>query len=144
MQELTQWLSEYGENHRHPINQKISKVSIPGTFLSLVGLIWSIPSLSFSGLTLNWVWVAAIPLAIFYFKLSLSVSLMMLGFFLACVSLVWSLDILELPVLLVSILVLILSGIIQFVGYEIEGKRPSLIEYIGFILVGPIWVFRHK
>lgn len=80
----------------------------------------------------------------FYFKLSLSVSLMMLGFFLACVSLVWSLDILELPVFLVSILVLTLSGIIQFVGYEIEGKRPSLREYIGFILIGPIWVFRHK
>lgn len=97
MRDLTQWLSDYGESHQNPVNQKIHKVAVPGIFLSIVGLIWSIPSISFFGFTLNWVWVAMLPVMIFYFKLSLSVFLMMLGFTLACISLIWSLEILQAP-----------------------------------------------
>ncbi|WP_341664805.1 Mpo1-like protein [Vibrio sp.] len=144
MQDLRKWLSDYGEIHQNPINQRINKVAVPSIFLSLVGLIWTIPSLSLFGQTLNWVWVAAIPIVIFYIKLSLSVFLMMLGFSLACISLVWSLDILQLPVFLISMVVLALSGGLQFIGYKIEGKQPPFKEYILFVLIGPIWVFRHK
>ncbi|WP_159650671.1 Mpo1 family 2-hydroxy fatty acid dioxygenase [Vibrio atypicus] len=144
MRDLTQWLSDYGDSHQNPINQKIHKVAVPGIFISVVGLIWSIPSVSFYGYTLNWVWVAAIPVWAFYFKLSLSVFLMMLGFTLASISLVWSLDIMQLPVLLISLSMFASLWLLQFIGHKIEGKKPSFFDDLAFLLIGPIWVFRQR
>ncbi|MCG9681297.1 DUF962 domain-containing protein [Vibrio sp. Isolate23] len=144
MRDLTQWLSDYGESHQNPVNQKIHKVAVPGIFLSIVGLIWSIPSISFFGFTLNWVWVAMLPVMIFYFKLSLSVFLMMFGFTLACISLIWSLEILQAPVLLVSLILFAVLWMLQFIGHKIEGKKPSFFEDLLFLLIGPVWVFRQK
>jgi len=144
MRDLTQWLNDYGASHQDPVNQKLHKVSVPGIFLSVVGLLWAIPSVSIFGFTLNWVYLAIIPVMIFYFRLSLSVFLMMLGFTLACISLIWSLDILQLPVLFISSSLLILLWLMQFIGYKIEGRKPSFWDNFWFILVGPIWVFRHK
>ncbi|NOH62388.1 Mpo1-like protein [Vibrio sp. RE88] len=144
MRDLTQWLSDYGESHQNPVNQKIHKVAVPGIFLSIVGLIWSIPSISLLGFTLNWVWIVMLPVMIFYFKLSLSVFLMMLGFTLACISLIWSLEILQAPVLLVSLILFAVLWMLQFIGHKIEGKKPSFFEDLLFLLIGPVWVFRQK
>lgn len=144
MKNLTQWLVAYGESHQNPINQKIHKVAVPGIFLSVVGLIWSLPSLELYGLRLNWVWVAALPVMMFYFRLSLSVFIMMLGFLLACIALIWSLEIMRAPVLLVSIALFAVLWIAQFIGHKIEGKKPSFFEDIQFLLIGPIWVFRKR
>ncbi|MEH0665136.1 DUF962 domain-containing protein [Vibrio scophthalmi] len=144
MKNLTQWLAAYGESHQNPINQKIHKVAVPGIFLSVVGLIWSLPSLELYGLRLNWVWVAALPVMMFYFRLSLSVFIMMLGFLLACIALIWSLEIMRAPVLLVSIALFAVLWIAQFIGHKIEGKKPSFFEDIQFLLIGPIWVFRKR
>lgn len=144
MRDLTQWLSDYGDSHQNPINQKIHKVAVPGIFISVVGLIWSIPSVSFYGYTLNWVWIAVIPVWAFYFKLSLSVFLMMLGFTLASISLVWSLELMQLPVLLISLSMFASLWLLQFIGHKIEGKKPSFFDDLAFLLIGPIWVFRQR
>jgi uncharacterized membrane protein YGL010W len=37
--------------------------------------------------------------------------------------------------------IFIISWIFQFVGHKIEGKKPSFIEDLLFLLVGPVWVF---
>ena len=144
MRDLSQWLSDYGESHQNPVNQKIHKVAVPGIFLSIVGLIWSIPPISLLGYTLNWVWIAMLPVMVFYFKLSLSVFLMMLGFTLACISLIWSLEILQAPVLLVSLVLFAVLWMLQFIGHKIEGKKPSFFDDLFFLLIGPVWVFRQK
>ncbi|TOI55682.1 hypothetical protein CGI58_08995 [Vibrio parahaemolyticus] len=142
MRALSDWLEAYGESHQNPINQKIHKIAVPGIYLSVVGLIWSIPQLSILGFQLNWVWFAVIPVWVFYFRLSLSVFMMMLGYTLACISLIWSLEILELPVLHISMLLFGALWILQFIGHKIEGKKPSFFEDLQFLLIGPIWVFR--
>lgn len=144
MKDLTQWLSEYGESHQNPINQKIHKVAVPGIFLSVVGLIWSIPSIELFGLSLNWVWVAALPVMVFYFRLSLSVFLMMLGFTLACIALVWSIELMQVSIFLFSLTLFAILWLFQFIGHKIEGKKPSFFEDLQFLLIGPIWVFRKQ
>ena len=144
MKDLTQWLSEYGESHQNPINQKIHKVAVPGIFLSVVGLIWSIPSIELFGLSLNWVWVAAFPVMVFYFRLSLSVFLMMLGFTLACIALVWSIELMQVSIFLFSLTLFSILWLFQFIGHKIEGKKPSFFEDLQFLLIGPIWVFRKQ
>ncbi|USD43040.1 DUF962 domain-containing protein [Vibrio sp. SCSIO 43135] len=144
MRSLSEWLSAYGESHQNSINQKIHKVAVPGIFLSIVGLIWSIPSLTLLGVTINWIWVVSIPVLAFYFRLSLSVFLMMLGFTLACIGLIWSMTLMKLPVLSISVVMFVVLWVFQFIGHKIEGKKPSFFEDVQFLLIGPIWVFRKQ
>lgn len=144
MRDLSQWLADYGESHQNPINQKIHKVAVPGIFLSVVGLIWSIPPIALYGVILNWVWVVAVPVLIFYFKLSLSVFIMMLGFILACISLIWSIELMQAPVFLVSLVLFAVLWMLQFIGHKIEGKKPSFLDDVMFLLIGPVWVFRKR
>lgn len=144
MRDLTQWLRDYGESHQNPINKKIHTVAVPGIFLSVVGLIWSIPSLSLHGISLNWVWIAFLPVMFFYLKLSISVFLMMLGFTLACISLVWSLELLGVPVFMLSLITFAALWMLQFIGHKIEGKKPSFFDDLIYLLIGPVWVFRKR
>ena len=142
MKDLSQWLDEYGKNHQNPINQKIHKVAVPGIYVSIVGFFWSLPSLAMFGISVNWVWLASLPVLIFYLRLSLSVFLMMLGFTLACISLVWCLELMQVPVLMTSLGCFFCLWCLQFIGHKIEGRKPSFVEDVKFLLIGPIWVFR--
>jgi uncharacterized membrane protein YGL010W len=40
----------------------------------------------------------------------------------------------------VAIAVFVLAWIGQFVGHRIEGKKPSFVEDLRFLLVGPAWL----
>ncbi|ASJ40611.1 DUF962 domain-containing protein [Vibrio vulnificus] len=145
MRSLEQWLDAYGESHQNSTNQKIHTFAVPGIFFSIVALIWSLPSLPLPVLSLNWVWVVALPVWWFYYRLSLSVFLMMLGYTLASIALAWSVELLGIPLAEMAVGLLIVLWIFQFVGHKIEGKKPSFFEDLKFLLIGPVWVFmRHK
>ncbi|ADV88530.1 putative PRS2 protein [Vibrio vulnificus YJ016] len=145
MRSLEQWLDAYGESHQNSTNQKIHTFAVPGIFFSIVALIWSLPSLPLPVLSLNWVWVAALPVWWFYYRLSLSVFLMMLGYTLASIALAWSVELLGLPLAEMAVGLFVVLWIFQFVGHKIEGKKPSFFEDLKFLLIGPVWVFmRHK
>ncbi|HDY7787394.1 TPA: DUF962 domain-containing protein [Vibrio vulnificus] len=145
MRSLEQWLDAYGESHQNSTNQKIHTFAVPGIFFSIVALIWSLPSLPLAALSLNWVWVAALPVWWFYYRLSLSVFLMMLGYTLASIALAWSVELLGLPLAEMAVGLFVVLWIFQFVGHKIEGKKPSFFEDLKFLLIGPVWVFmRHK
>ncbi|EIU7611406.1 DUF962 domain-containing protein [Vibrio vulnificus] len=145
MRSLEQWLDAYGESHQNSTNQKIHTFAVPGIFFSIVALIWSLPSLPLPVLSLNWVWIAALPVWWFYYRLSLSVFLMMLGYTLASIALAWSVELLGMPLAEMAVGLFIVLWILQFVGHKIEGKKPSFFEDLKFLLIGPVWVFmRHK
>ncbi|EWS68126.1 hypothetical protein JS84_07305 [Vibrio vulnificus] len=145
MRSLEQWLDAYGESHQNSTNQKIHTFAVQGIFFSIVALIWSLPSLPLPVLSLNWVWVAALPVWWFYYRLSLSVFLMMLGYTLASIALAWSVELLGLPLAEMAVGLFVVLWIFQFVGHKIEGKKPSFFEDLKFLLIGPVWVFmRHK
>ncbi len=144
MRALSEWLKAYGESHQNPINRKIHTIAVPGMYLSVVGFIWSIPQLTIAGLQVNWVWLAVIPVWIFYFRLSLSVFMMMLGYTLACIGLIWSMQVLQLPILHISIVLFGVLWMLQYIGHKIEGTEPSFYEDLKFLLIGPIWVFRKQ
>ncbi|EIV8479720.1 DUF962 domain-containing protein [Vibrio vulnificus] len=145
MRSLEQWLDAYGESHQNSTNQKIHTFAVPGIFFSIVALIWSLPSLPLPVLSLNWVWVVALPVWWFYYRLSLSVFLMMLGYTLASIALAWSVELLGMPLAEMAVGLFIVLWIFQFVGHKIEGKKPPFFEDLKFLLIGPVWVFmRHK
>ncbi|MCJ2377683.1 DUF962 domain-containing protein [Vibrio sp. ZSDZ34] len=144
MRNLEQWLNAYAESHTHKTNRKIHKVAVPGIYLSIVGLIWSIPPLVIGTISINWVWLALFPVLMFYSVLSRSVLFQMALFSFACLAIITFMARMQWPVLTISIALFVVLWVCQFIGHKIEGKKPSFFEDILFLLIGPIWVFRQK
>jgi uncharacterized membrane protein YGL010W len=40
----------------------------------------------------------------------------------------------------IALIIFAISWVIQFVGHEIEGKKPSFLKDIQFLLIGPAWL----
>ncbi|EKO3397941.1 DUF962 domain-containing protein [Vibrio fluvialis] len=141
MRTLNQWLDAYAVSHQNPINKRIHRVAVPGIYLSIVGLIWSLPAVPLMEWRVDCIWLVAVPVLGFYYRLSMTVFLMMLGFTLACIGLAWSVELMALPLLPLSLALFVLLWIAQFVGHKIEGKKPSFLSDLQFLLIGRIWVF---
>ena len=45
-----------------------------------------------------------------------------------------------LPLVQVCLAVFVLAWAGQFVGHKIEGKKPSFLKDLQFLLVGPMWL----
>ncbi len=86
---------------------------------------------------LNWAAAAAIPVLLFYLQLSFSLFAGMAG--LTALGLAfchqW-----QGPLLWPAVAAFVLLWIAQFVGHKIEGKRPSFLADLQFLLIGPAWV----
>jgi uncharacterized membrane protein YGL010W len=44
------------------------------------------------------------------------------------------------PLWSTALVIFVLAWIGQFVGHKIEGEKPSFLEDIQFLLVGPAWL----
>ena len=142
-----QWFSEYAESHQNHTNQRIHFICVPVIFFSIVGLFMSIPRemlINITGsdhlLLSNWAIVAMLLPAVFYLRLSLSVFIQMITF--AAVCMIGNFLLSEhLDLLWVSLILFALAWIGQFYGHHIEGKKPSFLKDLQFLLIGPAWVF---
>ncbi|MGB1203780.1 MAG: Mpo1-like protein, partial [Alloalcanivorax venustensis] len=43
MRDLSTFLHDYGDSHRHPVNQWVHIFCVPAIFVSTLGLFWLIP-----------------------------------------------------------------------------------------------------
>lgn len=143
MRSFNQWMSEYGVSHTNPTNQFIHKICVPLIMLSVVGLIWSlpIPEVFQSIPYLNWATVFVAACLIFYLTLNV---LMFFGMLLLTLAMCWiCIQLEKMGILLqVSIIIFVVSWIAQFYGHKIEGKKPSFLKDLAFLLIGPLWVLR--
>ncbi len=131
-------MDEYGVDHTHPTNKLIHKICVPLIMFSIIGILWSLPRWN----SINWALVLIIPTLLFYISLKKTVMLvlMIIQTFLMC----WISAVLygQGILLEVSITVFILAWIGQFVGHKIEGRKPSFLQDLSFLLIGPLWVNR--
>jgi len=90
----------------------------------------------------NLAFVLVILAMIYYLMLSWRLAL---GMLLLSVVMLSGVDFLyQLNILLeVSISIFVVAWIGQFIGHFIEGKRPSFLEDMRFLLIGPLWVLAH-
>jgi uncharacterized membrane protein YGL010W len=77
----------------------------------------------------------------YYVSLSGPLTLGMLFFSALCLALANFLD-LTFPGYLwgISLGVFIIAWIIQFYGHKIEGKKPSFLKDVQFLMIGPAWL----
>lgn len=145
---LQHLLEEYGESHQNATNKSIHWICVPAIFWSIVALLYSIPNSLlielFGAHSLsNWAVVAMIPVLIYYFYLSVSATAGMLIFIYSCLFLS---EILlhysPVPLWTIAITVFVIAWIGQFYGHSIEGKKPSFLKDIQFLLIGPVWLLK--
>jgi uncharacterized membrane protein YGL010W len=92
---------------------------------------------------LNWATIAIVLSIVYYFSLSATLGLgaaIGLGIMAYIVS--W-LDTLAWPLWATCLVIFVIAWIGQFIGHAIEGKRPSFMKDIQFLLIGPIWLLGH-
>ncbi len=147
MRKIDELLSEYGESHQNETNKAIHWLCVPLIFFSIVGLLASIPSShvqSFLGIGnpyANWAGVVLILVIVYYVSLSIPLSIGMMLFGALCLMAAHLIDASTLaPLWLVSVIIFVLAWITQFYGHKIEGKKPSFLKDIQFLLIGPAWL----
>ncbi len=123
-------LAQYGESHQNHTNELIHFVCVPVIVFTLLGLVWAIHPLAAVAV--------AVASLVYYFQLSRPFGvgmLIMAAFFLGLLNLMP-----QQAVLPMSIAIFVLAWIGQFIGHKIEGKKPSFLDDLRFLLVGPLFV----
>jgi uncharacterized membrane protein YGL010W len=77
---------------------------------------------------------------VFYFSLSTSIFLGMLVVSLLMYLAVLGLASLDVPLWASSLALFIAAWLGQFYGHRVEGKKPSFLKDLQFLLVGPAWL----
>jgi len=141
MKTYQQWMDEYGVSHKNPTNQFVHKICVPLIMFSVLGMLWVIPVPASWPELLNFSTIAAALALAFYFSLH---PMMGLGMSVqAAVMLTLCHFIAPSGQLLFwSIGIFVLAWIGQFWGHKVEGKKPSFLQDLVFLLIGPLWVMR--
>lgn len=130
MRTIDTLLAQYGESHRNHVNEWVHIVCVPLIVFSLLGLLWSAhPSVALLG---------SILALYYYYKLSRPFAAGMLAMLAAMLGLLLLMP--GLTIVPVSLALFVLAWIGQFIGHQIEGKKPSFLDDVRFLLVGPLFV----
>jgi uncharacterized membrane protein YGL010W len=149
MRKIDALLAEYGESHQNPTNKLIHWICVPIIFWTVTALLWSVqfPGVTFKnlGTSLNLAMIAMLLVLIYYARLSFSLALGMLVFGAVCLGICLGLHQFLLsrrliPLPLLALIIFVIAWIFQFIGHKIEGKKPSFLKDLQFLLIGPAWL----
>jgi uncharacterized membrane protein YGL010W len=146
MRTVQQWFDEYRESHSHPRNELLHILCVPPIVMTVIGFIWSIPVPdAFSEVSpwLNWATIVVGLAVIYYFTLSIKLGFGAALGLIALLCIVRWLDTLAWPLWLTCLVIFVVGWVGQFIGHAIEGKRPSFMKDIQFLLIGPLWLLSH-
>lgn len=144
MRKIDLLLEEYGSSHKNETNKTIHWICVPLIMFSLFGVIWQIPNPSFFSMIsdeLNWVSLSLLAALIYYMQLS---KWMFIGFVPVTMAIYFGNKYFaQFGVsahLIISLSIFVLAWIGQFYGHKIEGKKPSFLKDVQFLLIGPAWL----
>ena len=152
MRKIDALLDEYAVSHQTKLNIAIHYVCVPLIFFSLIGLLASIPMPESIGGIFP---VALAPYAhfgtlvillglIYYLRLSIVLFLSMLVFSAIVLFSIHQIAVLQIaPLWMLMLSVFIISWIGQFIGHNHEGKKPSFLKDLQFLMIGPAWTMSH-
>lgn len=140
--EVDRWLGNYAEDHRNPTNVLIHWICVPSILWTVIAALWVIPVPSLLGRPGLWAGVAMFFALAFYLRLSRTLGLAMFLVFVV-LGVITELLYRELGaanLLYLAIGIFVAAWIAQFVGHHIEGKRPSFLTDLAYLLIGPAWI----
>ncbi|MFZ4633308.1 MAG: DUF962 domain-containing protein [Saprospiraceae bacterium] len=136
---IQQLLDAYGESHQNPTNKLVHWICVPSILFSLAGLLYAIPFPADKTVLFNWAAVAFAAALVYYLRLSFS---MFLGFLPIALGMLWAWHALAAHGIgaWAALGIFVLAWIGQFWGHQIEGKKPSFLQDVQFLLIGPAWL----
>ena len=145
MKSINEWLNAYGESHQNSINKLIHWFCVPLITFTLLGLLslanwqFNINENTYKISLATFLFLIAI---LFYIRLSITITIGMSIFTGASLFYINILENTFTTSLLIKyyFTVFTIAWIGQFIGHKIEGKKPSFIEDIQFLLIGPAWL----
>ena len=140
--EVDRWIGNYSEDHRNPTNILIHWICVPLIVWSVVAALWTIPVPTAIGRAGLWAGVAMFASLVFYLRLSKPLAFGMLAVYVVMGLIAEALfrSIAPRGLLLVAIIVFVLAWIAQFIGHNIEGRRPAFMTDLVYLLIGPVWI----
>lgn len=146
MRTMQDWLDAYAVSHQNKTNKAIHFICVPLIVFSVVGLLMAIPNgflKSITGISsdlfANWAVLALLPTMVFYFRLSVKMGILILSFLSLCI--LGNHQVASFyPLWQSSLIVFIGAWIGQFYGHKLEGAKPSFIDDLKFLLIGPAWI----
>jgi uncharacterized membrane protein YGL010W len=139
---MQDWLDSYSNDHRNPVNQVFHWCCVPPIVWSVIALLWTVPVPQMWLRPGAWA-VAAMVLAFYwYWKRSRMLALALLVAF-AALGLLTNflyarLGAADLRWLAVGVFVVAWIG--QFIGHKFEGRKPSFLTDLAYLLIGPAWL----
>lgn len=152
MRKIDSLLSEYGESHQTQFNKRIHYVCVPAIFFSLIGLLACIPIGSFlNDFAPNWMvsynhlgTLVAVFGLLYYLRLSFVLFIGMLLFSVLVLYGIQLIDDLDVaPLWLIMLAIFVVAWVFQFIGHNHEGKKPSFLKDLQFLMIGPAWTMSH-
>jgi uncharacterized membrane protein YGL010W len=144
MRQIEQLLDTYGESHQNPTNKFIHWFCVPAIVFSGFGMLYAIPFPIDRSIFLNWAAVGLFMAMIYYLRLSLGLAT---GLFFVCAAILWGNNALfnwvernNGQMVKACFIIFFIAWVGQFIGHKIEGKKPSFIDDVQYLLVGPAWL----
>ncbi|GAA0250476.1 DUF962 domain-containing protein [Rhodanobacter caeni] len=142
MRTMQDWLDSYSRDHQNPTNQVFHWLCVPPIVWSVIALLWTIPvpasfarpgawSVLVMVLAFYWYWKRSHRLA-----LGLLLAFALLGGFTNV--LYYRLG--AMTLCYVAIAVFVVAWVGQFIGHQYEGRRPSFLTDLSYLLIGPAWL----
>ncbi|HEY0298007.1 MAG TPA: Mpo1-like protein [Arachidicoccus sp.] len=149
MKTIQQWLDEYAVSHQNHTNKLIHWICVPAIFWTIVALLYSIPNPFVEITAENAGWaegifakIALLLVTVYYGVLSVKLAGGMLIYTVICLAI--SHEIYKVggssELAIIAVIVFVIAWIFQFVGHNIEGKKPSFLKDLQYLMIGPAWI----
>jgi len=137
---IDQLLEQYGESHQNKTNKLIHWICVPVIVWCVLALIAAVP-FPFAIEGINWLSIILVMVIAYYLLLSKPLAV---GFIIIAVVSYWSISVYSknatLPIWQFALGLFVLAWIGQFWGHKIEGKKPSFLQDVQFLMIGPAWL----
>lgn len=147
MQSRSEYIEKYSISHRNPVNQIIHMICVPTIFVATVAFGWLIPlGLFLPGIPADaarWInlgTVAALPVLYFYARLGWSSLLTGSVWLTASYAICASIQAAGGSLFWISFIAWVTAWVVQLYGHKVEGAKPSFIDDLVFLLIGPLFV----
>lgn len=142
MRSMQDWLDSYSADHQNPINQRLHWLCVPPIVWSVIALLWTIPVPARFLQPGAWAVLAMFLAFAWYWKRShrLGGGLLLAFGALALLTGVLFNRLGAVDLRWLALGVFVVAWIGQFIGHRFEGRRPSFLTDLSYLLVGPAWL----
>ncbi|PWN69274.1 DUF962 domain-containing protein [Chryseobacterium phosphatilyticum] len=148
MRKVDLLFAEYSKSHRNAINKCIHWICVPVIFWTILGFVSLIPAphfcISYFGCISIVSLVVISLITLFYMRLSLLIGIVMIAIMTMMEHFIYLTNIsVGKKSWILYLSVFVVTWGFQLIGHTIEGKKPSFIKDLQFLLVGPIWLLTY-